>query len=262
SSTTRVPGVRRPAIARVADSTAPTLGRLSSSSGVGTQMTIVSASARIASSEVARKPRCRISAMSASDRSSMWERDSVSPSTTARDTSNPTTSRPAWTAACTSGMPTYPRPMTTASTAKAAPPGLVGRPPRGVREGLSPGNVTERRLPIMASPLRILVVTVVHDPEDARIRHRQLPALVEAGHEVAYAAPFTAFDRTPPEGVWGIDLPRARGRNRLKAVGAARTLLSGMARSADVILLHDPDLLLSATLLPRREATIIWDVHE
>ena len=114
----------------------------------------------------------------------------------------------------------------------------------------------------MASPLRILVVTVVHDPEDARIRHRQLPALVEAGHEVAYAAPFTAFDRTPPEGVWGIDLPRARGRNRLKAVGAARTLLAGMSRSADVILLHDPDLLLSATLLPRRDATIIWDVHE
>ena len=35
--------------------------------------------------------------------------------------------------------------------------------------------------------LRVLVVTVVHDPEDARIRHRQLPALLDAGHDVVYA---------------------------------------------------------------------------
>ena len=123
SRTTRVPGVSRAAIARVADSTAPTLGRLSSSSGVGTQMTIASASARTASSAVAWKPLSRISATSASVRSSMWERESMSPSTTARDTSNPTTSSPARTAACTSGIPTYPSPMTTASTAMTAPPG-------------------------------------------------------------------------------------------------------------------------------------------
>lgn len=114
----------------------------------------------------------------------------------------------------------------------------------------------------MAPPLRILVATVVHDPEDARIRHRQLPALIDAGHEVAYAAPFRAFGRTPPEGVWGIDLPRAQGRHRLSAVRAARTLLASMSRTVDVILIHDPDLLLSVVALPRRRATIIWDVHE
>ena len=114
----------------------------------------------------------------------------------------------------------------------------------------------------MAPPLRILVATVVHDPEDARIRHRQLPALIDAGHEVAYAAPFRAFGRTPPEGVWGIDLPRARGKRRLSAIRTARTLLSSMSRSVDVILIHDPDLLLSVVALPRRRATIIWDVHE
>jgi glycosyltransferase involved in cell wall biosynthesis len=114
----------------------------------------------------------------------------------------------------------------------------------------------------MAPPLRILIATVVHDPEDARIRHRQLPALVDAGHEVAYAAPFKAFGRTPPEGVWGIDLPRAQGRHRLSAVRTARALLASMSGTVDVILIHDPDLLLSVVMLPRRKATIIWDVHE
>ena len=114
----------------------------------------------------------------------------------------------------------------------------------------------------MAPPLRILVATIVHDPEDARIRHRQLPALIEAGHDVAYAAPFNAFDRTPPEGVWGIDLPRAKGKRRLSAVRAARTLLSAMSRTVDVILIHDPDLLLAVLALPWRKATVVWDVHE
>ncbi|SNR87651.1 hypothetical protein SAMN06265360_12647, partial [Haloechinothrix alba] len=34
--------------------------------------------------------------------------------------------------------------------------------------------------------MRVLVVTVVHNPRDARIRYRQIRALLEAGHEVTY----------------------------------------------------------------------------
>ena len=37
--------------------------------------------------------------------------------------------------------------------------------------------------------VHVLVMTVVHHPEDARILHRQIRALVDAGHEVTYAAP-------------------------------------------------------------------------
>ncbi|WP_235912505.1 glycosyltransferase [Ruania zhangjianzhongii] len=110
--------------------------------------------------------------------------------------------------------------------------------------------------------LRILVVTVVHDPEDARIRYRQIPALREAGHAITYAAPFHAFGRTVPTGVHGIDLPRATGRRRLVAVRAARRLILKVGPSADVILLHDPDLLLAAAGLAKRVAPIVWDVHE
>lgn len=120
----------------------------------------------------------------------------------------------------------------------------------------------------MQSPLRVLVVTIVHDPEDARIRHRQLPALLDAGHHVVYAAPFRAFGRTPPEGVRGIDLPRAQGARRIPAVLAARRVLELNADSADVILIHDPDLLLAAAGLGRwrggrrARAEVVWDVHE
>ncbi|AEI11620.1 glycosyltransferase family 4 protein [Cellulomonas gilvus] len=111
--------------------------------------------------------------------------------------------------------------------------------------------------------MRVLVCTVVHDPQDARIRFRQIEALLAAGHEVTYAAPFTAYGRTAPDGVRAVDLARATGRHRLRAVLAARRTLAGLAGSHDVVLLHDPELLLavmrSATL---RRTVVVWDVHE
>lgn len=110
--------------------------------------------------------------------------------------------------------------------------------------------------------MRVLVVTVVHDPEDARIRYRQIPALLAAGHRVVYAAPFSAFHREPPEGVRGVDLPRAQGRRRLRAVLAARRLIARAGPAADVVLVHDPELTLAAAGLRRRVPTLVWDVHE
>jgi hypothetical protein len=43
-------------------------------------------------------------------------------------------------------------------------------------------------------------MTVVHNPEDARIRQRQINALIAAGWNVTYVAPFRAF---------GLEVPRA-----------------------------------------------------
>ncbi|HYY17978.1 MAG TPA: glycosyl transferase, partial [Streptosporangiaceae bacterium] len=40
--------------------------------------------------------------------------------------------------------------------------------------------------------MRVVVCTVVHHPADARILHREIRALLDAGHDVAYIAPFRA----------------------------------------------------------------------
>src|SRR5699024_4169628 len=48
----------------------------------------------------------------------------------------------------------------------------------------------------------------------------------------------------------------------LRAIRAARSLLRRIGAHADVILFHDPDLLLAAAGLHRRLAPIVWDVHE
>lgn len=114
---------------------------------------------------------------------------------------------------------------------------------------------------------RVLVMTVAHPPGDARIRHRQIAALQVFGHEVTFAAPFSAFGVEPPAGVRTIDLPRARGSlgRRLPAVAAAVGLALRERARQDIVLVHDPELLpaLAATRLPgRRRPVAVWDVHE
>jgi len=110
---------------------------------------------------------------------------------------------------------------------------------------------------------RLLIVTVVHRPDDARILHRQLRTLRDDGFEVTYAAPWTAFGVEPPEGLAIRDLPRAHGRRRLDALLAARRLLRDEADAFDQVLLHDPELLVAARLAGITELPpVVWDVHE
>jgi hypothetical protein len=77
--------------------------------------------------------------------------------------------------------------------------------------------------------------------------------LLQAGAQVTYAAPFTAYGRPVPDGVTGIDLPRSVGRHRLPAIRAAASMIRKQARDHDVVLLHDPELLAAVAGLRRRK---------
>jgi glycosyltransferase involved in cell wall biosynthesis len=113
--------------------------------------------------------------------------------------------------------------------------------------------------------VRVLVVTTVHTPLDARIHHRQIRSLLAAGDEVTYAAPWRATG-TPTsaagEGVRTIDLPRAVGRRRAYALRAARRLVELEGRRHDLLLLHDPELVLVVAGRLRRLPPVVLDVHE
>ncbi|MGW9349945.1 glycosyltransferase family 4 protein [Nocardiopsis flavescens] len=107
--------------------------------------------------------------------------------------------------------------------------------------------------------MHALVATVVHHPEDARILHRQIRALLDAGHTVTYVAPFRECGVTPWSELRSVDVPRASGRERLSALRAARAVLAEQAPRADLLLFHDPELLMA---LPSERPVTVWDVHE
>ena len=126
--------------------------------------------------------------------------------------------------------------------------------------------------------MHVVVCTVVHHPADARIFYREIRALLEAGHDVTYIAPF-GEDATPvrdenqgqsqdqgnSERVRGtlrrITIPRASGRRRVGAIRAARTAMAEHVAGADLLLVHDPELLLVLPPKAKRPPTV-WDVHE
>ncbi len=107
--------------------------------------------------------------------------------------------------------------------------------------------------------MHVLVATVVHHPEDARILHRQIRALLDAGHSVTYVAPFRSCKVTPWAELTSVDVPRAVGTRRLGALRAARAALAEHAPQADALIFHDPEVLLA---LPRNRPVTVWDVHE
>lgn len=112
--------------------------------------------------------------------------------------------------------------------------------------------------------MRVWIVTVVHDPQDARISVRELSALLADDHEVTLVAPFTAYGRAVPDAVVGRDIARSVGRSRARAIREARRVLREAHGQADLVILHDPELLLAVWGQRRRlrGMRIMWDVHE
>jgi glycosyltransferase involved in cell wall biosynthesis len=143
--------------------------------------------------------------------------------------------------------------------------------------------------------VRVVVCTVVHHPADARIFYREIQALLDAGHDVTYIAPHDEAEQryvqdqsqgqTPRQGersvassspaapaphpgeaqgrgsLTTVTIPRAVGRQRLGALRAARAAMAAQVAGADLLLVHDPELLL--VLPPRRHRPpTVWDVHE
>ena len=126
-----------------------------------------------------------------------------------------------------------------------------------------------RHLRAISHTRSVLIMTVVHNPQDARIRQRQINALLAEGWKVTYVAPFGGFGLDVPPSQRSdlgrgnlrcINIARSSGRRRLPASRAARTVMRTLGQDHDVVLVHDPELLLAAAGLGIKN--LIWDVHE
>jgi glycosyltransferase involved in cell wall biosynthesis len=111
--------------------------------------------------------------------------------------------------------------------------------------------------------MHVVVVTCAHVGDDARIVHRQARSLLQAGHSVTLVSPAPATDADDPPGLVRVPIPRATGRRRLHAWRAARRAVRRLRPDTDLLLIHDPELVVALVLARRRSPVpVIWDVHE
>lgn len=111
--------------------------------------------------------------------------------------------------------------------------------------------------------MRVLVCTVVHHPTDARIFRRQIGALRDADIAVTAIAPWGSDAESTVE-YRKVPIPRATGWHRFAALRAARARIRALAADHQVLIVHDPELLVVLPWqdLRRMRVRVIWDVHE
>ncbi len=111
--------------------------------------------------------------------------------------------------------------------------------------------------------VNVVVVTVAHRGDDARIVHRQIRSLLEGNHSVTLIAPDPGDARSQdPPGLERIVVQRAVGRRRLGAWWQARRVTRRFSRIADVVIVHDPELVPVIGIGRWRRTALVWDVHE
>jgi glycosyltransferase involved in cell wall biosynthesis len=110
--------------------------------------------------------------------------------------------------------------------------------------------------------VKALHVTTLHTPRDVRIFGKECRTLAQAGHEVVLAA---RADRA--ETVDGVSIEPLRFETvRTGPAGLAERLRAALAvvhaTGADLVHLHDPELLPLALRLKAGRARVVYDAHE
>ncbi|WOH68174.1 glycosyltransferase [Bradyrhizobium sp. BWA-3-5] len=109
--------------------------------------------------------------------------------------------------------------------------------------------------------MKICMLSSVHSANDIRIFEKEARSLSESGHAVTVVA------RPPCPGERGridfkpIELPAVARWKRPWVMGVAATTLA-RATEADVVQIHDPELIPFALWLKRGGCKVIYDVHE
>jgi glycosyltransferase involved in cell wall biosynthesis len=113
----------------------------------------------------------------------------------------------------------------------------------------------------MKDQVRVCQITTVHRPFDVRIFHKESKTLAKAGYKVTLIAQYDKDELI--DGIQIIALPKALNRFHRICWLMPIALCFALKQRADVYHIHDPELLLVATLLKiLTNKKIIYDIHE
>lgn len=110
-------------------------------------------------------------------------------------------------------------------------------------------------------PVRVCILTTVHQPFDTRIFHKEAKTLVKAGYDVTLIAQHSKNEMV--DGVKIIALPKPKNRFFRIFFLTRRAYEHALKQKADIYHFHDPELLPWMVKLKRKiGAKVIYDVHE
>lgn len=113
---------------------------------------------------------------------------------------------------------------------------------------------------MIEEPLRLVHVSTVHPDTDTRIVEKQCKGLAALGHRVTLVIP-SAVDSTR-SGVQIKALRQRRGRFVRMTLSVAEAFRATRKASADIIHLHDPELLPMGLILRALGKPVVYDMHE
>lgn len=108
--------------------------------------------------------------------------------------------------------------------------------------------------------VRVVHMTTVHRPFDTRIFAKEAATLAAAGYNVALVQQGTAPERRREVDI----LPVSTYSNRISrmTLGVASAVRQALAHRADVVHIHDVELIWGALLLKAMGRRVIYDIHE
>jgi glycosyltransferase involved in cell wall biosynthesis len=111
----------------------------------------------------------------------------------------------------------------------------------------------------MITPLKVVHLSVVHRPDDARICERECRTLAGAGYDVTYLAPGATAGRDEH----GVRLAALPARPRSRRFLSVREIVAALrVLRPFVVHAHDPELLTLFPLLRPFVPRLVYDAHE
>jgi glycosyltransferase involved in cell wall biosynthesis len=107
---------------------------------------------------------------------------------------------------------------------------------------------------------RVVILTTVHPPFDNRIFEKEAKTLLRAGYEVHLVATHPADETV--DGIHIHALPKPRGRVGRVLSNTRRAAKMAVELKADIVHIHDFELVPAALRLRRRGMQVVYDVHE
>lgn len=109
---------------------------------------------------------------------------------------------------------------------------------------------------------RVVHMTSVHRPDDARIFLKECRTLAAAGYEVHLVAPTASNSFRDGVSSWGTPRPTSGSRLARMTSTVLHVCRRARALKPDLYHFHDPEIMPAALLFARLGSPVVYDVHE